>query len=70
LWVLAEPELPEVSLTFSSLEELTPAPGTGFRGPGIRETREIHRPVPDKVPEGPARGVQDTATRVQSESEG
>ena len=71
LWVLAEPELPEVSLTSSSLEELKPAPGTGFRdpGPGIRETREIHRPVPDKVPKGPARGVQDTAQQATSESE-
>jgi hypothetical protein len=32
-------------------------------------TREIHGPTPGDVPEGRARGVQDTASKSQSEGE-
>ena len=37
--------------------------------PGSLITREIRRLSPGEIPEGRARGDQDTATQVQSESE-
>jgi hypothetical protein len=37
--------------------------------PGLWLIASILRPTPGEAPEGRARGVQDTATRVQSESE-
>jgi hypothetical protein len=38
--------------------------------PGAYLTASILQSLPGEVPEGRARGVQDTATQVQSESEG
>jgi hypothetical protein len=37
--------------------------------PWIRLTGSIHQPIRGEAPKGRARGIQDSATRVQSESE-
>ena len=63
--------MPEKGLPLELLPDLCGNEPFGSRPePGIQLIALILQLLPGEVPEGRARGIQDTASRVQSESEG